>query len=295
MSRKAVTTLDAELNGGQVTAPYIYDCLTARMAENTGFQTFIVSRAGVAMTYGMADKDVATSDDMINASARIADFLPYPVITEMGNGFGETPYAVYHNVKRLRRMAGVSGVVIDDTTAAPDGKFVCEDVFVSKISAAVKACAGSGMKVIAATVCKEELGVAAAAKRLNRCREAGADLVCCKELKTMEECEAFAELAGGLKMLDAYPGADAKLDLEELARKGYGLVTVRYVEKASLYGLMQYGLKCRADNDTVYVDYHDFDGLLPELDHHIRLDRHWWEMEKMLKDLPDFAKGGEEL
>lgn len=291
MSRKAVTTIDAELSGGQVTAPYIYDCLTARMAENTGFRVFIVSRPGVAMTYGMQDSDVVTMDDMVNASVRIADFLPYPVIVELGNGFGETANAVRHNVRRLCTMAEIAGIILDDTSAVPDREFVEEDVFLSKIAAASEVCAEKGIKVIAATVCKEKMGMAAAADRLRRCREHGADLVCCKGLKTTEESEAFAKLVDGPKMLDAYPGENTDLDLDALARAGYGLVTVEYVIKASLYGLMQFGLRCRRDNNTVYVDYHDFDGLLPSLDHHIRLDRHWWEMDKMLKDLPDFAKG----
>ena len=121
-------------------------------------------------------------------------------------------------------------------------------------------CAEKGIKVIAATVCKEKMGMAAAADRLRRCREHGADLVCCKGLKTTEESEAFAKLVDGPKMLDAYPGENTDLDLDALARAGYGLVTVEYVIKASLYGLMQFGLRCRRDNNTVYVDYHDFDG-----------------------------------
>lgn len=298
MSRAAVTNLESELKKGQVIAPYVYDCLTARMAENTGYKTFVISMSSVAMTYGLPDKNVLTCDDMIQASARIADFLPYPVITEFGNGFGETPYAVYNNVTRLK-MAGTAGVMIDDTTNVPGRELAEEEVFLAKIAAAVKACEGSGMKVIAVTRCRDSKGIPAAVERLLKCRALGAGMVCCGSLATTEECRTVAEQIDGPKMFDDFTSDETKqtVDLDAISGMGYQLVTIRYVEKASLYGLMQYGLRCRADNDTVYVDYHDFDGLLPEVDHHIRLTKHWWEMEKMLKDLSvlDQAaqKGGE--
>ena len=109
--------------------------------------------SSVAMTYGLPDKNVLTCDDMINASSRIADFLPYPVITEFGNGFGETPYAVYSNVSRLLKMAGTAAVIIDDTTNVPGKELAEEEVFLAKIAAAVEACEGSEMKVIAVTKC----------------------------------------------------------------------------------------------------------------------------------------------
>lgn len=291
MSRALVTNLESEWKQGQIIAPYIYDCLTARMAENTGYRAFVISISDVAMTYGLPDKGVVTCDDMLNASSRIADFLPYPVITEFGNGFGETPYAVYNNVTRLK-MTGAAGVMIDDTTAVPDMALAQEMVFLAKIAAAVKACEGSGMKVIAVTKCKEELGIQAAAKRLRKCQELGADIVCCAGLTTTEECRTLADQIEGLKMFDDFTTDEARerVDLDAISQMGYQLVTIRYVEKASLYGLMQFGLRCRADNNTVYVDYHDFDGLLPEMDHHIRLSKHWWEMEKMLKDLSMLEK-----
>jgi 2-methylisocitrate lyase-like PEP mutase family enzyme len=278
--------LKSQLNGNQVIAPLVYDCLTARMAENIGFRIFVLDRAGLAMTYGIPSMGLLTCDDIVNAASRICDFMPYPVIIDFGNGFSNVPYDVQRNTERLIR-AQASAIIIDDSDGVDENSVVSEKLFFAKIAAAVKACKDTGCMVIAASNAKYSLGIDVCVKRLIKCRELGADIIMCRGLAKTEDCVRFASEVKGFKMLDDYSTAPDKqsIDLEILAQNGFNLISVRYLEKASLYGLMNYGLRCKADNDTVYVDYHDWDGTLPNLDHHLKLSDQWRTLGGQIRNL----------
>lgn len=285
MSRKTEINLKTQLEQeSSIIAPYVYDCLTARMAENTGFKTFVLSASSVAMTYAMPDLSLLSVEDMIQASARVADYLPYPLITEFKNGFSQTPYGVYHNVKRLLN-SGICGVMIDDTSGDKEGEVVSEEVFYAKIVAAKEAVKGGDCMVIAVTAAKEACGLDACIQRLQTCIALGADAVMCRGLKLAEDCEKLGTAVEGIKLLDAFADDDAAgaMQIKDAAAFGYSIALVRYIEKASLYGLMQFGMRTKRDNTTVYTDYHDYDGKLPSMDHHILLSNQWRELEMEIK------------
>lgn len=281
MSRKTETTFREQLGGGQIIAPFVYDCLGARMAENTGFRTFVLSTSALAMAYGgVPAGGLLSADEVIDAATRLSDFLPYPVIAEFGDGFGQTPYIVWRNVRRLVK-GETQGVIIDDSAGVrsasgvtamseADTGLASEDDFLAKIRAAVDAASGTDCVVIAASNATSSL--AESILRLKKAKKLGADLVLCRGLASLDDCRALAAEVPGPKMFSEYSsasGLNARLD--ELAELGFGIVTVRYLERAALFGLMDYALRAKADGNLVYVDYHDFDGLLPGLDHHIRL------------------------
>lgn len=283
MSRKTEIGLKEQLKDGQVIAPYIYDCMTGIMAENTGFRTFILSAPSVAMTYAMPDLNLLTCDDMIQAAARVADFLLYPVITDFANGFSQTAYGVYHNVKRLL-VSGSAAVMIDDTTAVSENNVV-EELFYAKIVAAKEATKQSDCLVVAVTNAKDAVDLEEAIKRLKKCKELGADIVMCRGLTTMSECKQLGESVDGIKILDEFTSSENtnSISIETADEYGFHIAAVRYVEKASLYGLMQFGLQTKKDNTTVYTDYHDYDGKLPSMDHHLLLSNQWRDVEMEIK------------
>ncbi|WNM23596.1 isocitrate lyase/PEP mutase family protein [Demequina capsici] len=296
MSRKTTLTLSEATSEGQVLAPYVFDCLTARMAENTGFRTFVVSTSSVSMAFGgVPDMGALSVDDILTVASNVADFLPYPVIAEFENGFGATPHIVWRNVRRLVKTE-VAAVIIDDTTdvrgtsrpavdpatGAPEPTVVSRELFYAKIRAALDACEGTGCHVIAASNAAYTVGLDEAVERLRACSELGADMVMGRGIVTLDDCEALAAAVPGPKVyheLSSTAGVD-NVDIDAIADLNFDIVTVRYVEKASLYGLMEFGLRTRADNTMVYVDYHDFDGRLPGRDHHILLSRQWDDIER---------------
>ena len=223
-------------------APYVHDCLTARLAEVTGFRTFIVSASSLALTYAMPDLGLLTADDMIKAASRIADFLPYPVITDFPGGFSSTPYGVHHNVERLL-PSGTQAVIIDDTTPGQDGTVVAEELYLAKIAAAVAATESTGCQVIAASAAGPSLGLDEAVHRLQRAEAVGAGLVMARGLTTLSECRTLAASVTAPTVLDEFTehGGDDAITIDEAFALGFSIAAVRYVEKASLYGLMNFG------------------------------------------------------
>ena len=281
MSRQTTIDLDTQLRDGSVMAPYVHDCLTARLAEVTGFRTFIVSASSVAMTFAMPDMGLLTADDMIKAASRIADFLPYPVITDFPGGFSTTAYGVHHNVERLL-PSGTQAVIIDDTTPGQDGMVVAEELYLAKLAAAVAATESTGCQVIAATAAKSSLGLDEAVKRLQRAEAAGVGLVMARGLTTLSECRTLAASVTAPTMLDecTHHGGDDPIGIDDAFSLGFAIAAVRYVEKASLYGLMDFGRHTRADNTTVYHDDHDFDGRLPSLSYRSFYSDQWRLLER---------------
>jgi 2-methylisocitrate lyase-like PEP mutase family enzyme len=224
-------------------------------------------------------------DDVVNASQRISDFLPYPLIVDFGNGFGNTAEAVTYSVKRIIQTEA-SAVVIDDSDGY--GGVVPESLFLDKIKAAVGAGTSSCFMIAAANV---KNGFAESIERLKKAQEFGVGAVLLRGLKTNEECRRAGTEIGGIKILDEFSTNPDKqnIDFPVIAEYGFALATVRYLEKASLFGLMNYGLRCKANNDTVYSDYHDWDGTFPELNYRDKLSNHWWVLEKQLKNLSEEA------
>ena len=141
--------------------------------------------------------------------------------------------------------------------------------------------------VIAASNAKFDFGLNEAIKRVKKCKELGADIIMCRGINSLDECKAIAAEVEGPKIYNEFSTTDGKtnVDLDEIGGLGFCIVTVRYMEKAALFGLMRYGLRCKTDDNLVYVDYHDFDGLLPEMDHHIRLSTQWQGLTEKIEDL----------
>lgn len=261
MSRKNVVTLADQLAAGSLIAPYIMDCLTGRMAENTGFRTYLVDSEAVAVGCGYADPAMVTRDELLGVVARTAEFFPYPVIADLGNGFSGSPYMVEHTVSRFA-YAGAAAVVLDDSAQPEDPlaqkeKLIPAEQFEAKLRAAARICREHGLLLIAAT---NERDPAHANDRLKQCEACGADLVMARCVKgTGAQCRAVQDIHCG-KMA---PDLSGEAVLLEAA--GYRIFAVRYVEKASLWGILELGRQCRETNSTVSVDYHTFDGMLPDI------------------------------
>jgi hypothetical protein len=79
------------------------------------------------------------------------------------------------------------------------------------------------------------------------------------------------------------------VDLADIEKLGFNLVTMHYTEKGAMFGMLDYGMHAIRDQNTVYVDEHDFDGWLPGKDHHSLLAywKKWIPMEEEFNDLTE--------
>ena len=169
---------------------------------------------------------------------------------------------------------------------------VPREEFLSKIRAALEAVKNTDCMVIARTeALVSPLGMDEAIERCVAARELGAEMTMVIGLKTLEQGRRVAERDPGWKMWPDVGVTNGKTDVElaDIEKLGFALVTMHYTEKGAMFGMLDYGMRTIQDQSTVYIDEHDFDGWLPGKDHHVLLAywKKWLPMEDELNDLTD--------
>lgn len=183
---------DSEL----VIAPGVYDGMSARLVESMGFETAIISGAGVSNSrLGKPDFGILNLSENSAQSRMIADTVDIPVQADADTGYGNA-VSVYETVRTFAD-AGVACVMIEDQVAPKrcghmEGKSVISMAeMCSKIQAAVDARdeIGSDLLIKARTDAAGPLGTDEAIRRLNAYAEVGADLTFADALTTREEIQ----------------------------------------------------------------------------------------------------------
>jgi methylisocitrate lyase len=327
MNEKKVTLREL-LEQGQVLAPCVYDCISLRCVELAGFKSALLSGGAYAYSMcGIPDMGLLNPDELIWMTTRMTDTSPLPIIVDADDGYGESPLNTYRTVMRLAK-AGAMAVTIDDSTGIRgferqfnenEGphQVVSREVFLSKIKASVEAVKNTDCMVIARTEAlvsqyamenaterdataslypfsysaSSLQGMEEAIARCVAVRELGADMTMVIGLKTLEQGKLVAEGDPGWKMWPDVGVTDGRsdVDLSDIEKLGFSLVTMHYTEKGAMFGMLDYGMHTIKDQNTVYVDEHDFDGWLPGKDHHVLLAywKTWIPMEEEFNDLKE--------
>ncbi|PLN86304.1 2,3-Dimethylmalate lyase [Aspergillus taichungensis] len=182
----AATTLRRSLEDPEsfITAPGVYDGLSARIALNVGFNALYMTGAGTAASvHGQADLGICTLNDMRANAEMIANLSPStPVIADADTGYGG-PIMVARTTEQYSR-AGVAAFHLEDQVQTKrcghlGGKILVDkDTYVTRIRAAVQARLriGSDIVVIARTDALQVHGYEESVARLRAAREAGADV-----------------------------------------------------------------------------------------------------------------------
>lgn len=249
-------SLKEMLSKEQLFVPCVYDCMSAKAAELSGYKAIFLS--GGAMAYsqnGLPDMAFSTADEMVAISDRITSCVNIPLIVDADDGYGESPVVVYHTIRRLLKV-GVQGFCLDDAggyrgferkvAARENGEVytqecVSREVWLAKIKACVKACEGSNCVIIART---EVLDLNEAIERCIRARMLGADMtLICRSMHSLEDGKKVARYDAGWKMWpDVYSvNGVPNVELEDVKKLGFNLVTFHVFEKAALYGMLFYG------------------------------------------------------
>ena len=103
-------------------------------------------------------------------------------------------------------------------------------------------------------------------------------------IKTIEECRKIAAAVPGWKMYPDLFSHDGipDVNIDEVYELGFNLVTMHYLQKAAMYGMMLYGQENFKNKSAVFSDQHDMGGLSPEMQKKLRgfdADK-WFEKEK---------------
>jgi len=193
------------MDGGTVTAPFVFDGVQARLAEAAGFEAVYMSGFGTAASHGLPDMGLIGLGEMSANAARIASAVQVPVIADADTGYGNEA-----NIARtvaLYERAGVAALHIEDQEWPKrcgflEGKRVIPaEEMALKVRAAVAARTDPGLVIIARTDALQPNGWDDAVARLRSYREAGADVVFMDGLKTRDLVEAAARDLTGIPQL----------------------------------------------------------------------------------------------
>jgi phosphoenolpyruvate phosphomutase len=208
-----------------------HDALSARLAEEAGFDAIWASGFGISAVQAVPDANILTLTETLDAVRRMADAVQIPVIADCDNGYGNA-INVMRTVAEFER-AGAAGICIEDNEfpkrcsfyAGVSRDLVAVEEHARKVEAAVAARRDPGFAVIARTealICG--LGEDEALVRARAYAAAGADavLVHSKEA-TFDELRSFATRWDGRVPLVAVPTTYPAVTPAELWASGFRL------------------------------------------------------------------------
>jgi 2-methylisocitrate lyase-like PEP mutase family enzyme len=204
-------------------APFVYDCLQARIAERTGFKAVYMTGFGTAAARGFPDLGLLTMSEMVQNVRAIAHAVSIPVICDADTGYGN-PINVWRTVREYEE-AGAAALHIEDQVWPKKCGFLAGkqviplEEMAPKVRAACDARRDPNFVIIARTDALAVTGWDDVVRRCVAYREAGADLIFVDGIRTVEDLESYASKLAGLPLL--YNGA--LLPVAELARYGFQL------------------------------------------------------------------------
>lgn len=181
-------------SGGFITAPGVYELISALIADRMNFKALYVSGYGtVASALGLPDAGLATYSQMIERIGRIVEMTTTPVIADADTGYGG-PLNVRHTVRGYER-AGVAAIQLEDQEFpkkcghTPYRRVVPVEDMVRKIRVASDSRSSSDFLIVARTDARTGKGLDEAIRRGVAYAEAGADII------FVESPESEAEMA----------------------------------------------------------------------------------------------------
>ena len=217
-------------NGDYLTAPGVFDLISARIADRMGFPALYMTGYGVvASSFGLPDAGLASYTEMVDRVKTIAASTLTPLIAD-----GDTGYGDLLNVQRTVRgyeQAGAVAIQLEDQKIpkkcghTPNRRVIPVDDMVAKIRVAVAARESENFLVIARTDARTQYGLAEAIGRGQAFAEAGADVVFVEAPESVDEMiEICREIDGPLMANMVNGGKTPLLSAEELKDLGYQIV-----------------------------------------------------------------------
>ena len=94
-----------------------YDCMTARLAERTGFDGVLIGAGATANhVHGLPDVGLVSLAEALENVRRISSAVTIPVIADVDDG-GPTPIHIRRTVEMAER-AGAAGIMIEDVDSS---------------------------------------------------------------------------------------------------------------------------------------------------------------------------------
>ena len=214
-----------------LTAPGVYDGLSAKIAEATGFAALYISGGAIARSMGYPDVGLVTLTEMRKRLEEIRSVTTLPLIVDADTGYGNA-INVIRTIQAYER-AGAAALHLEDQVEPKrcghyEGKQVVSVAeMTQKIQAAVEARGDNRLVIIARTDARAVLGVEAAIERGNTYAQAGADVIFVEAPQSTGEIERIAHEVNAPLLINMFWGGKTPLvPVKQLATLGYRIMIV---------------------------------------------------------------------
>jgi len=212
-----------------VTAPGIFDLISAKMADSMQFDCLYMTGFGTVASYlGLADAGLATYTDMVDRVTAFCGATHTPMICDGDTGYGGL-LNVAHTVRGYER-AGAAGIQLEDQEFpkkcghTPGRKVIALADMVKKIKVAVETREDANFQIVARTDSRTSLGLDEALRRGEAFARAGADVLFIESPESVEELETIARTFDTPLLVNIVEGGQTpQLTPAELQKLGFSL------------------------------------------------------------------------
>src|SRR5437867_2907749 len=229
MAKKATSSLREQLEDKTkiIVLPGVFDALSARIAEQVGFDAMFQTGYGSsASLLGLPDFGFLNAGETIDNARRIIHSVNLPVIVDVDTGYGN-PLTVWRTVNDLIAY-GASGIFLEDQLwpkrcGHMSGKEVITlEEFLPKLRAALDARTGHEFIIVARTDARAPLGLDEAIERGKSYYKEGADVIFVEAPLSMEELKEIAmKIPAPLVANMIENGVTPNLSANQLKQMGY--------------------------------------------------------------------------
>lgn len=210
--------------------PGVYDALTAKIAEDVGFETAFQTGYGTsASLLGMPDFGFLNAGETLENAKRIINSVNIPILVDIDTGYGN-PLNVWKIVKDLERI-GAKGIFLEDQVwpkrcGHMTGKSVIpKEEYILKLHAAIDAREDNEFIIVARTDSLAQFGIEEAIERGKEYKRIGADVIFIEAPKTIDQMELIAkEIKAPLLANMIEEGITPNLTADQLRKMGFKMV-----------------------------------------------------------------------
>jgi methylisocitrate lyase len=210
-----------------IVLPGVFDALSARIAEQVGFEAMFQTGYGSsAALLGMPDFGFLNASETVDNARRIIRAVSVPVLVDADTGYGN-PLNVWRIVRDLESL-GAAGIFLEDQIwpkrcghmAGKD--VISKDDYMPKLKAALEARRSKDFVIVARTDARAPIGLGEAIERGKAYRKAGADVIFVEAPTSIQELKEVAdEIDAPLVANMIEDGVTPNLPASELLKLGY--------------------------------------------------------------------------
>ena len=227
---------------------------SAVLLEEAGFDSIGTTSAGVAYSHALPDYEGALSfEDALTDTAAIASSVNIPVSMDAENGYGDSPEAVFSNLKRIA-ATGVVGANIEDYSGDKQKPLYDIKLGVERIAAAKQALSDLDYPFMLTAraecyLCGHPDPFAESVKRVNEYRHAGADCLFVPGIKDIDTIRQLVkEVDGPVNVVMGLTGKPISLD--ELNDAGVARISIGGSLARATFGLIRRAAKEMLEQGT---------------------------------------------